>query len=452
MDRILRVLPGGLTGILLTLLVAAGPAGEPSAGETAALAGPALAVPATPYERLPAAAPPSLVEMPIADAAPATSETNDGSAPAEAAAGKSSPLPTTDATGERSLQLEQVAQQADRQTRHGLELAGRGAYFAARAEFLGALRLVAEGLDAERRTKVHGRALAAALIAIKEAEDFLPGGSRAEADLDLPGIIAVHTTPVLKDSAEQVTPLAALRCYLTFAQEQFAAAAGREVAGSMALHAMGKLHAAWAQKKGTPVVAPESKAVVFYQAALLVYPKNYMAANDLGVLLAQCGHYADARVMLEQSLSLRQQSTGWQNLAVVYRHLGQTALAARAAQQAARLRQTETIEQSGSSAWANDRVLWIDPRSFAQTSANAANPPGAIPVPDRPARLATDSGRASPAGRSAAAAARPAVVGRRDGWNEFARSGRGSGAHACRGPTDVVGIACLSTMNCVIDR
>ena len=57
----------------------------------------------------------------------------------------------------------------------------------------------------------------------------------------------------------------------------------------MALHALGKLHAALAQKKGSLVVAPESKAMVFYQAALLVYPNNYMAANDLGVLLAQCG-------------------------------------------------------------------------------------------------------------------------------------------------------------------
>ncbi len=275
------------------------------------------------------------------------SKTSGDNAPAEPAAAKSSPLPTTDATAERSLQLEQVARQADQQTRHGLELAGRGAYFAARAEFLGALRLVAEGLDAERRTKVHGRALAAALIALKEAEDFLPGGSRAEADLDLPGIIAVHATPALKNNAEQVTPLAALRCYLTFAQEQLAAAVGREVAGSMALHAMGKLHSAWAQKKGTPIVAPESKAMVFYQAALLVYPQNYMAANDLGVLLAQCGHYADSQAMLEHCLSLRQQSTGWQNLSVVYRQLGQTALAAQAAQQAARLRPSRDDPTAG---------------------------------------------------------------------------------------------------------
>jgi len=396
--------------VFLTLLVAASLASEWSAAQTAASSGPELTTPSAPYRRLPLADNPtaqSLAEMPIADAASPTSETNRGSAPAEAAPAKFSPLPTTDATEDRSLQLEEVARQADRQTRHGFELAGRGAYFAARAEFLGALRLVAEGLDAERRTKVHSRALAAALIAIKEAEDFLPGGSRAEADLDLPGIIAVHSTPALKNNAEQVTPLAALRCYLTFAQEQFTTAVGREVAGSMALHAMGKIHSAWAQKKGTPVVAPESKAVVFYQAALLVYPKNYMAANDLGVLLAQCGHYADARAMFERSLSLRQQSTGWQNLAVVYRHLGQTILAAQAAQQVARLRQTEMIEQPGSSAWANDRVRWVDQGSFAQTSTSATNPPGAIPMPDRPSRLAADSGRALPAGRSAAGAVRP---------------------------------------------
>ncbi len=394
--------------MLLVLPVAAASAGEPLATEPAASAGPALAAPAAPSQRLPLSPPPSLVEMPVAAAVPATAGIAPSNAPAEAVTEKSSPLPTADATEERSLQLEQVARQADQQTRHGFELAERGAYFAARAEFLGALRLLAEGLDAERRTKVHSRALAAALIALKEAEDFLPGGSRAEADVDMPGLIAVHSTPALKNIAEQVSPLAALRCYHTFAQEQFAAAAGREVAGSMALRAMGKLHSAWSQKKGTPIVAPESKAVVFYQAALLVYPKNYMAANDLGVLLAQGGHYADARKLLEYGISVRPQATGWQNLAVVYRQLGQATLAAQAAQQAARLRQSEPIEQPGSSAWANNRVLWIDPQSFAETSGNAANPPGAFPVPAGAPALATDPGRASPGGRPATTAVRPA--------------------------------------------
>ena len=182
MDRILRVLPGGLMAMLLVLPVAAASAGEPLATEPAASAGPALAAPAAPSQRLPLSPPPSLVEMPVAAAVPATAGIAPSNAPAEAVTEKSSPLPTADATEERSLQLEQVARQADQQTRHGFELAERGAYFAARAEFLGALRLLAEGLDAERRTKVHSRALAAALIAHEGGRGFparrVAGGGR----------------------------------------------------------------------------------------------------------------------------------------------------------------------------------------------------------------------------------------------------------------------------------
>ena len=78
----------------------------------------------------------------------------------------------------RSEQLESIARQADQQTRHGFELAGRGAYFAARSEFIAALRLVAQGLDTDGQTKIHGKSLAAGLTALKEAEDFIPGGSK----------------------------------------------------------------------------------------------------------------------------------------------------------------------------------------------------------------------------------------------------------------------------------
>ena len=87
------------------------------------------------------------------------------------------------------------------------------------------------------------------MTAVKEAEDFLPNGSRLEADTELSLVIAAHATPILKDHAENMTPMTAMRCYMTFAQEQFAASAGREVAGSMALHALGKLHSALAGRK-----------------------------------------------------------------------------------------------------------------------------------------------------------------------------------------------------------
>jgi len=300
-------------------------------------------------------------------------------APREIFVAEASPLRVMEPVQERSERLERVARQADQQIRHGFELAGRGAYFAARSEFIGALRLVAEGLDAEQRTDMHGQALASALTALREAEDFLPVGSRLEAHLDLVGIIAAHSTPVLKNNAKKATPLTAMKCYLTFAQEQFYAAAGREVAGSMALHALGKLHSTLAQKKNNLVAAAEPKTMVFFQAAMLVYPDNFMAANDLGVLLAKCGNYAEAQAMLQHSLVLTPQSTTCRNLAMVYRELGQTVLADRANRRAAVLQQVELARRKGVSTAADVAVQWMDPQTFARTSTNAAHLPNMRP-------------------------------------------------------------------------
>ena len=281
------------------------------------------------------------------------------------------PLSTDKATTKnlpvRSEQLESIARQADRQTHHGLDLAGRGAYFAARSEFITALRLVAQGLDTDGQTKIHGKSLAAALTALKEAEDFLTGGARLEADLDLPAIIAGHSTPVLKDAdIASVTALTALKSYFTFAQEKLAQAEGSEVAGSMALHALGKLHEELAKGKGPGTKAAEPKAIVFYQASLLVCPQNFMAANDLGVMLARNGNHEDARKMLEYSLSLYKQSNVWHNLAVVYEHLGRTDKARQAQQQAIIALQMEQARRQNMLVGAGDQVCWVDENTFAQ--------------------------------------------------------------------------------------
>jgi tetratricopeptide (TPR) repeat protein len=290
----------------------------------------------------------------------------------------------------RSEQLEGIARQSDLRVRHGFELAGKGAYFAARAEFVAALRLLAQGLDAEYQTNVHSQSLAAALTALQEAEDFIPKGSHLEADLDVPGLIGRHRTPVLKDvDTRTVSPMLALRCYFTFAQEQFAAAARHEVAGSMALHAMGKLHAAYARHKTIRVGAAEPKAMTFYQAAMLVFPRNYMAANDLGVLLAQAGAWPEARAAFEHSLSICRQSAGWQNLAVVCQQLGQTELARRANWQAETTRRAEAARAAGVSVAAQQSVRWVDPRAFAQAAgdvpavpqAEVAAEPRTVPPP-----------------------------------------------------------------------
>jgi len=280
----------------------------------------------------------------------------------------------------RSRQLESIAHEADCHSRQGYELAGRGAYYAARSEFIAALRLLAQGLDAEQQTALHSQSLAAGLTALKEAEDFLPKGSHIEADLDLSAIIGSHRTPVLKDAdLKALTPLLALQCYFTFAQEQLAAAAGHEVAGSMALRGLGKLHTSLAGNKAMHVRAGEPKAMAFFQAALLVSPQNYMAANDLGVLLAQCGNYAQARGVLEHSLSICPQSIGWHNLAVVYQRLGQLELARRADWQAEVARRAEAARLSARQGPPPQPVRWVDPQTFAQTPSEPAYVGPAMP-------------------------------------------------------------------------
>jgi tetratricopeptide (TPR) repeat protein len=276
----------------------------------------------------------------------------------------------------RSEQLEAIAREADAQTRHGFELAGRGAYYAARSEFITALRLMAQGLDADEHTTNHGKSLAAGLTALKEAEDFIPHGAKIEADLNLRSLIGGHVTPALKDQdAATLTPLAAMKAYLTFAQRQLAEAAGHETAGAMALHALGKLHEQLAQKKTTGLQITDSKAVVFYQAALTVCPESFMTANDLGVLLGKNGNYEDARRWLERSASLTRSPTVWNNLAAVYERLGRNDLAARARQQILVAQANPRATNPTSAAGGN--VRWVGPEAFGvrglPAGANAAS-------------------------------------------------------------------------------
>ncbi|MEJ5340880.1 MAG: polysaccharide biosynthesis/export family protein [Thermogutta sp.] len=233
------------------------------------------------------------------------------------------PLPLEVLGLRRSAKLELIAQQADSLTEKGYDLAGRGAYFAARAQFRAALMLIAQGLDAEEGTSQHASALARAWTALSEAEDFL-GSSDAVIGNTAPAeIIARHETPLLKDQTfVQLTALDAYRCYLAYAQDLFAQSQGREVAGSMALRGLGKLYMAMAEAPQPGVREPLVQAVVFLQAAILVCPENYMAANDLGVLFARGNRWVEAYQALTYAARIRGDQTVLSNLAKVRQKLG----------------------------------------------------------------------------------------------------------------------------------
>jgi polysaccharide export outer membrane protein len=225
----------------------------------------------------------------------------------------------------RSLRLEQAAKQADLLTFEGYELAGRGALFAARAEFRAALIILAQALDAEKRTSQHSQMLAAAWVALKEAEDFLPQGGNGVSPLNLSEIVARHDSPVLKDHPLHfLTPLEAYQIYLGFAQDLLSRAVASEITGSMALRGLGKIYAEWKGAGSLSQGNSEAQAMVFYQAALNVWPENYMAANDLGVLLARGERWEDAACVLEYARRIRPNPIILANLSKVYRQTGRT--------------------------------------------------------------------------------------------------------------------------------
>lgn len=196
-----------------------------------------------------------------------------------------------------------ASRQAEEHVRRGDELADRGALFSARAAFVSALDVLSQGLDAESAGVHYSRALAAGLLALEEAEHFVPSGGDA-AGIDLAVSISAHRTPVLKGLPRaDLTAETAREAYFTFAREQLGVAAGTEPAGSMALYGLGKVYTALAGHE-PPVQSADSKAMVFHQAALATDPGNALAANELAVLLVRRGRYEAARELLERSVPI----------------------------------------------------------------------------------------------------------------------------------------------------
>jgi len=329
---------------------------------------PSATVPAT--AQIPQPLPPPTASAadrlpPVPTAAP------DWTPPAPVAARPAAPLALRAAPLRpvRSQEMEMVARQSDEKIREGIELADRGAYFAARADCIAALRMIAQGLDNDEATSLHSQALGDALTAMKEAQDFLPASGKVESELDLPAIVAGHRTPLLKDlPAERLHAMSALKQYFNFAQERLHTAAGHEVSGSMALGALGKIHVAMSDKMNPEVVLSEPKAVVFLQAALLVCPRNYIAANDLGVLLAHKNDYAGARAALEHSVTVCRTAENTRNLSVVYRRLGETRLADLAARDSESVRVNELARQKTANRLAGGAVVWVDADTLAKSS------------------------------------------------------------------------------------
>jgi tetratricopeptide (TPR) repeat protein len=264
-----------------------------------------------------------------------------------------------------------VNERAGAKIRRGYELAERGAYFAARNEFEGVLRMIAEAKDqlhgAPRRTL----ALAEGLRALDEAADFAPAAAAGAANVRLSVVVASHQTPVAKPLAvDDMLPPQIADLYLEYAGRQLGAAVAGEPTGSVALHALGKLHSRLGRVEPEQNPLADRAAFALQQAALHARPDNHLAAHELGVLLAEGGHYPESGQLLRQVAQHAPHPVVYRNLARVERRLGQLDHAI------ASERHAEYLAARGVDGLGN--VRWVQPDALARQSDPLA--PAATPM------------------------------------------------------------------------
>lgn len=234
-------------------------------------------------------------------------------------------------------------------------LGNRGAQYAARQEFERTLYEIAQTKDVLSGGQ-HTAALARALRALDEAADFLPGQGNVSAAPRADIILAGHQTPIASQLPTTLPASALMEAYHRYAEAQFGEAVGGVRAGSMALHALGKLYDRLATEDADNCRDAGDRAITLQRAALRAHGGNYLAANELGVLLARGGDHRRARQQFVRSLQLTRTREAEYNLAMVDAKLAQ-----------AQGRAAPPVPQSGRLAQAprRPRVEWVPAEQFA---------------------------------------------------------------------------------------
>lgn len=275
----------------------------------------------------------------------------------------------------RRTSLEVITPRAQAHIDYALDLAQRGAVDSAQAEFRTALELVADALDADTNNpaRAHARAAKAGLTAIAEAKDFVTNDTVYDVEINLSQFSAIHRTPVLKElDATKLTRATALQRYHSYATTQLAFAGGHSAIASSALYGLGRAESTTTAGSGVRNPLGGPNAIAFYQSALIVNPQNYIASNELGVLMARYGDLSAAQEQFIHSLTVHQQPETWHNLAAVLRSNGQNDKADQAELEREKLiaanRESGTASVDANGIATRPMVQWVEPEAFAATT------------------------------------------------------------------------------------
>jgi tetratricopeptide (TPR) repeat protein len=252
-----------------------------------------------------------------------------------------------------------AAQQAVHRIEYGKTLSRRNATFAARQEFVAALRIIAQEHDAKSGGSEFSKALHSAMVAMKESKDFMINDG--EIAFDVSRIVEAHLSDVVStDQARGMTSTQALQLYLQRAESLLDQAGGRNVVSSEALFCLGKLHSLLSQNSKMPENLDTANAIVFFRAALKSNPNHHQSANELGVLMTRAGNLAKAKQLFKQSLLAQQSTHVWGNLAKVHQRMGE--------QEFAQLANMESQMVGDSRLAANSSIRWMSNAEFKAES------------------------------------------------------------------------------------
>lgn len=216
----------------------------------------------------------------------------------------------------------QLPPHIERRLNYAFDLAQRGATYSAATEFQAVLGLCALELDSRDGQTQHRDALRQGLVALDEADQF--GGEQVDwrDSADVRPIAATHSTPVLngQDQKSQipVDSIQAVQTYYVFAEERMSFACQGLPGASLAYYGLGRTITV----PGSHVANSAGKAALYHRVALKVSPRNVLAGNELGVLLAKHGQLAEAEKLLEQCVAIQPSPETYRNLAIVYARQG----------------------------------------------------------------------------------------------------------------------------------
>jgi tetratricopeptide (TPR) repeat protein len=212
----------------------------------------------------------------------------------------------------------QLPPHVERRLSYAFDLAQRGATYTADAEFRAVLGLCALEMDARDGGTSRREALRQGLVAVGEADQF--GGDQLDwrDAADVRSVAAGHVTPVLVDARGPVDSIQAVQSYYVYAEQRLAYSCQGLPGASLAFYGLARTIVL----PGTKIPHASGKAALLQRVALAIAPQNVLAANELGVLLAQHGQLDDAERVFKQCVATDATPETWRNLAVVYARQG----------------------------------------------------------------------------------------------------------------------------------